>query len=151
MRIWCVPLSLPDSFGKQVEKSMQLFFRTKPIYEIAGKTAQQHFEGKDSWVLVLLKRREMSAVTTLWVLLTKYKTITFMMNSSDELPQLLTDLIRLSSDQNLIWLHTLVVVLTSSILLEAQFAITLHLCSTEVKSSKEIQIRFWKSIDSQTP
>jgi hypothetical protein len=101
--------------------------------------------------LVLLKREEMSGVTTLWVSLTKYKTITFMMNSSDELPRLLTDLIRLSSDQNLIWLHPLVVVLTSSIPLKAQLAITLHLCSTEVKSSKEIQIRFWKSNDSQTP
>jgi hypothetical protein len=44
---------------------MQLFFRTKPIYEIAGKTPQQHFEGKDSRVLVLLKREEMSGVTTL--------------------------------------------------------------------------------------
>jgi hypothetical protein len=25
---------------------MQLFFRIKPIYEIAVKTPQQHFEGK---------------------------------------------------------------------------------------------------------
>ncbi len=54
--------------------------RKNHTYEIAEKSPQQHFEGN----------MIMSAVITLWGLLTKFQTITFITNSSDELPGLPT-------------------------------------------------------------
>ncbi len=66
------------------------------IYNIADKNPQYHIEVHStvSWENLQTNVTRMSVVTTLWVSLTKYKTIiTFIMNSSDRLPWLSTDFI----------------------------------------------------------
>jgi hypothetical protein len=66
------------------------------IYNIADKTPQYHIEGHStvSWENPQTNVTRMSVVTTLWGSLTKHKTIiTFIMNSSDQLPWLSTDFI----------------------------------------------------------
>jgi hypothetical protein len=58
-------------------------FDTLHIYDTAEKSPQQQFEGNMT----------MSAVITLWELLTKCQTTTFIMNNSDKLTWLPTDFI----------------------------------------------------------
>ncbi len=69
--------------------------RWKHIHEIVEEPPQQHFKGDNS-VSSSKTRSNMTSISmviTLWVSLTMYQTITFIMNSSDKLPWLSTDVI----------------------------------------------------------
>jgi hypothetical protein len=77
-------------------KVVQWHFTRPKKHEIVQKTPQQNFEGNQEFCQFHQNQTDMirmSVVITLWVSLAKYQTITFIVNSSDELPWLPIDFI----------------------------------------------------------